>query len=125
MDPERRVVLYLDEDVTTKLARELRRLGYEVVTTQEAGQRQADDDSQLAYAANHDLALVTYNQGDFCSLHRRYVIAERRHAGILIASRKIGLGETLRRLIRLLETVPAEELRDQIRWLSEFAEGES
>jgi predicted nuclease of predicted toxin-antitoxin system len=45
MDPERRVVLYLDEDVTTKLARELRRLGYEVVTTQEAGQRQADDDS--------------------------------------------------------------------------------
>jgi hypothetical protein len=122
MDPERRVVLYLDEDVTTKLARELRRRGYQVVTTQEADQRQADDDSQLAYAASHDLALVTYNQGDFCLRHRRYINAERGHAGILIASRKVGLGESLRRLIRLLESVPAEELRDQIRWLSEFTE---
>lgn len=121
MDPERRAVLYLDEDVTTKLARELRRRGYRVVTTQEAGQRQADDDSQLAYAANHNLALVTYNQGDFCLRHQRYINVERGHAGILIASRKVGLGETLRRLIRLLESVPAEELRDQIRWLSEFA----
>jgi hypothetical protein len=45
--------------------------------------------------------------------HRRYINAERR---------KVGLGETLRRLIRLLEAVSAEELRDQIRWLSEFAE---
>jgi hypothetical protein len=93
-----------------------------VVTTQEASQRQADDDSQLAYAANHNLALVTHNQGDFCLLHRRYINADRRHAGILIASRKVGLGETLRRLIRLLEAVSAEELRDRIRWLSEFAE---
>jgi len=39
-----------------------------------------------------------------------------------IASRKVGLGESLRRLIRLLESVPAEELLGQIRWLSEFAE---
>jgi hypothetical protein len=122
MDPERRVVLYLDEDVTTKLARELRRRGYQVVTTQEASRRQASDDSQLAYAAAHNLALVTYNQGDFCLLHRRYLDAGHSHAGILIASRKVGLGETLRRLIRLLESVPVEELYDQIRWLSEFAE---
>ena len=104
------------------LARELRRRGYQVVTTQEAGQRQADDDSQLAYAATHNLALVTYNQGDFCLRHRRYLDAGRSHAGIFIASRKVGLGETLRRLVRLLESVPAKESLNQIRWLSEFAE---
>jgi len=122
MDSERRAILYLDEDVTTVLARELRRRGYQVVTTQEAGQRQADDDSQLSYAAAHNLALVTYNQGDFCLRHRRYLDAGRSHAGIFIASRKVGLGETLRRLVRLLESVPAEESFNQIRWLSEFAE---
>jgi ActR/RegA family two-component response regulator len=121
MDPERRAVLYLDEDVSTKLARELRHRGYRVVTTQEAGQRQADDDSQLAYAAVHDLALVTYNQGDFCLRHRNYLSQGHSHAGIVIASRKVGFGETLRRLVRLLETVSARELCNQIRWLSEFA----
>jgi predicted nuclease of predicted toxin-antitoxin system len=124
MDEELFTIVYTDEDVTIKLARELRKRGYKAVTTQEAGQMEADDDSQLAYAATHDYAILTYNQGDFCQLHIEYCLADKKHAGIIIASRKVGLGEILRRLLRLLDSVTAEEMRGQIKFLSEYAERE-
>jgi predicted nuclease of predicted toxin-antitoxin system len=124
MDEELFTIVYTDEDVTIKLARELRKRGYKAVTTQEAGQMEADDDSQLAYAATHDYAILTYNQGDFCQRHIEYCLADKKHAGIIIASRKVGLGEILRRLLRLLDSVTAEEMRGQIKFLSEYAERE-
>jgi len=114
--------VYTDEDVTVKLARELQRRGYKAVTTQEAGRMEADDDSQLAYAATHGYAILTYNQGDFCQRHVEYCLADKEHAGIIVASRKVSLGETLRRLLRLLDSVMAEEMRGQIKFLSEYAE---
>lgn len=124
MDEELFVIVYTDEDVTIKLACELRRHGYKAVTTQEAGQMEADDDSQLAYATTHGYAVLTYNQGDFCRRHVEYCLAGKKHAGIIIASRKVGLGETLRRLLRLLDSVTAEEMRGQIKFLSEYVERE-
>jgi len=124
MDEELFAIVYTDEDVTIKLARELRRREYKAVTTQEAGQMEADDNSQLAYAATHGYAIFTYNQGDFCQRHVEYCRAGKKHAGIIIASRKVSLGETLRRLLRLLDSVTAEEMRGQIKFLSEYAERE-
>ena len=114
------ITVYIDEDVSIKLARELRRRGYKTVTTQEAGQLEASDEGQLEYATAHGYAIVTYNQGDFARLHAQYSQAGRRHAGIIIASREIGLGETLRRLLRLLDSVSSEEMRGQMKWLSEY-----
>ena len=122
MDEELFAIVYTDEDVTVKLARELRRRGYKAVTTQEAGQMETDDDNQLAYATTHGYAILTYNQGDFCQRHVEYCLASKEHAGIIIASRKASLGETLRRLLRLLDSATAEEMRGQIKFLSEYAE---
>ena len=124
MDEELFAIVYTDEDVTVKLARELRRRGYKAATTQEVGQMGADDDSQLAYATTHGYAILTYNQGDFCQRHVEYCLTGKEHAGIIIASRKVSLGETLRRLLRLLDSVTAEEMRGQIKFLSEYAERE-
>lgn len=115
------ITVYTDEDVSIKLAHGLRRRGYRAVTTQEAGQLAASDENQLEYATAQGYAIVTYNQGDFARLHAQYSQTGRRHAGIIVASREIGLGETLRRLLRLLDSISAEEIRGQIKWLSEYA----
>ncbi|MCK6566950.1 MAG: hypothetical protein HUU12_05045 [Anaerolineales bacterium] len=41
------------------------------------------------------------------------------HWGIILSNRE-PIGELLRRILRLLNTVSAEELKNQIRWLNEF-----
>jgi hypothetical protein len=120
MARESGISLYLDEDVAKAIAQGVRRQRYEVVTTQEANRLGTDDAGQLAFAAAGGHAVVTYNQGDFCRLHVEYVRANKQHAGIIVASRKVGLGETLRRILSLLDSVDADDMRNQIKWLSEY-----
>ena len=50
--------LYLDEDVDPLLARILTQRGFDVLTTQDAGQRSATDADQLAFAARAGRALM-------------------------------------------------------------------
>ncbi len=75
------VRLYADEDVHEALVLALRRLGYDVLTTREAGRSNqgTSDRDQLAYAAAHDRALLTHNRRHFRRLHR----ATATHAGIV------------------------------------------
>ena len=112
---------YLEEDVAGAIAVGLRRHGCSVTTTQEADMLGAADADQLTCAASQKRAVVTYNQGEFCRLHAEYLRQSVSHSGIIIASRKAGVGETLSRLVRLLGTVAAGDMQDQINWLSEFA----
>jgi hypothetical protein len=49
-----------------------------------------------------------------------YRIAEQLRARGHDTSEQLGFGETLRRLLRFLETVTAMEMRDMIRNLAEF-----
>lgn len=121
MAAESVVGAYLDEDVAGAIAVGLRRHGCSVITTQEANMLGAADADQLTYAASQKRAIVTYNQGDFCRLHAEHSRQSVSHSGIIIASRKAGVGATLSRLVRLLGTVAAGDMQDQIKWLSEFA----
>jgi len=54
-----RVKFYLDEHVPRSVTKALRRLGIDVRTTQEAGQRGKPDPEQLAFAAREGRILVT------------------------------------------------------------------
>lgn len=102
MAAESAIGTYLDEDVAGAIAVGLRRHGCSVTTTQEANMLGAADADQLTYAASRKRAIVTYNQGDFCRLHAEYIRQIVSHSGIIIASRKAGVGETLSRLVQLL-----------------------
>ena len=62
------VALYTDEDVTDDLAPALRRRGYDVQSTAEAGNLSLSDEEQLRYAAEQGKAILTYNIEDFISL---------------------------------------------------------
>jgi hypothetical protein len=41
------------------------------------------------------------------------------HWGIILSNRE-PIGELLRRILRLLNSVSADELKNQVRWLNEF-----
>ena len=88
--------LYLDRDVTKKLAEDLRSRGFAALSTQEAGMDRAREREQLECAVGEQRAIVTYNISDFAALH------------------------LLRRTLKLLNTLAGDERRGTLRTLAEF-----
>jgi predicted nuclease of predicted toxin-antitoxin system len=112
--------LHLNENLSPRLAVELRKYGFDVVATQENKElMSAPDDVQLAHAVSEERAILTFNIGDFSDLHETYQKEEKEHWGIILSNRET-IGELLRRILRLLNTTSADELKNQVRWLNEF-----
>ncbi len=78
------MTLYLDENLSPRLAEILRARGLDVVSAHEAGNTQLDDRSQLRYAASARRAIVTCDVGDFTELTGEFIAANREHAGIVL-----------------------------------------
>lgn len=110
------IALYLDEDVDVLVAALLRSRGFVVTTTQEANQLQARDADQLTYAVQQGRAFFTHNRVDFETLAQAYGATGRSHCGIIIATRRRP-HELVRRLLRILNHVTADELENQIRYI--------
>jgi len=108
--------LYLDEDVHGDLGVVLRQRGYDVLTVGEAKRNGLSDAQQLAYAAKEGRTIFSFNAADFIALHLDYLSQELTHSGIII-SKQIPIGETVRRLLYLLDHVTADEINNQLRWL--------
>jgi hypothetical protein len=90
----------------------------------EAGNIGVPDEAQLTYAASRGMAILTYNAQDFISLARAWLIAGREHSGIIISEQfsQRQFGELLRRVLRLLDSVTADEMHNQIVFLQQFQE---
>ncbi len=123
-DPSSAIRLYIDEDVHESVAPALRQHGYDVLTVREAGRRGLTDAEQLAYAAEQGRTLFSFNASDYAGLHLSYSSQGREHAGVVVA-KQISIGETVRRLLVLLQQVSAEEVRGQLRWLPSVSEPQS
>ena len=74
--------LYSDEDFSRRVTEQLRKLGHDVLSVQDAGQMGREDELVLAFAVQSDRAVVTFNGWDFVRLHR-----ENSHAGIIVCTR--------------------------------------
>ncbi len=118
-EAKRRVRLYLDHDVSYRLAEQLRAQGYDAVGAWEVGNAGLDDPAQLEYAASQGRVLVTCNARDFVPHYLVWWNAGRHHSGI-VTSQQLEFGEMLRRLVCFVEAVTAAEMRDMIRNLAEF-----
>jgi predicted nuclease of predicted toxin-antitoxin system len=114
--------LYTDEDVTAQLAPLIRQRDFGAISACEAGLVGVPDEQQLIYAAEHGRVLLTFNQRDFVLLARQWAAEGRPHAGILLSDQfsRQQFGELLRRVLRFLNTVPADEMVSAVRFLSEF-----
>lgn len=117
---EPRIRLYLDENVALGLAKALRERGYDVLHAQEIGKKGASDEEQLEFAIQTGRVILTHNIRDFLDLHRKYWNMGKEPYGIVVSD-LLEVGELLRRTVRLLDTLSADEIRGQIRFLSEFA----
>ncbi len=112
--------LYVDEDAMDKdLVRALRARGIDVLTALEAGMIERDDSEHLDYATAQGRVLYSFNVGDFYRLHIAYLAEGKSHAGLILArQQRYSVGEQMRRLLKLIATKSAEEMRNQIEFLS-------
>lgn len=76
--------LYADENFPLPGVEALRRLGYDVLTMQEAGQtgQGMSDEAVLAFARQEGRALMTLNRKHFIHLHKM----NPEHAGIIVCT---------------------------------------
>ncbi len=110
------IELYLDEDVDVLIADLVRASGFEGMTTQEAKQLSKSDEEQMAYAVSQQKTIFTHNRSDFERLAEEYFSSEKEHYGIIIAVRRQPY-EILQRLLAILNSVTADEIKNQLRYI--------
>ncbi|WP_143289441.1 DUF5615 family PIN-like protein [Brunnivagina elsteri] len=76
------IKFYTNENVPFDLVEELRKFGYDVLTSYDAGQanQSISDENVLKFAYEQERIIVTLNREDFISLHQQGY----KHSGILI-----------------------------------------
>ncbi len=64
--------IYLNENLSWKIAKALREYGYDVVSSHETGMNTEEDDIQFAFAVSEKRAVLTNNFSDFIALYQVY-----------------------------------------------------
>ena len=101
------------------LVRALRSRGIDVETATDAGLGAHADGVHLAHAVAHGRVLFSFNVGDYYHLHTAHLDSGRDHAGIVLArQQRYSIGELMRRLLHLVESISAEEMRNRVEFLS-------
>lgn len=115
-----RARLYLDEDaLDDDVLAGLKARGIDAITAAEAGMISRDDEDHLALAVSQGRVLYSFNGHDFYRIHSQWIAAGRDHAGIILAKQqRYSVGEQIRRLSLLIETLSAEDMRNRVEFLS-------
>ena len=66
---------YLDEDLSHKVAEQLRRHGVDAISAHEVSMRGRSDQEQLAWATDHGRILVTFNVKDYEPLLETWILS--------------------------------------------------
>jgi len=116
------VALSTDEEVTADLAPARQWRGYRAQSTAAANNLGIADEAQLLYAAEQGMAILTSNAQDFVPLARTWYFAGREHAGIILSEQfsQRQFGELLRRVLRLLNSLTADEMHNRVIFLQQF-----
>lgn len=112
--------LLLDEHIWKGLTKALAARGYDAVSIVDI-KRSAKDEPVLELATKQGRSVLTFNVVDFLPISQVWYERGQDHAGIIL-SKRIPPSELVRRTVRLLERVTAEEMYNNVRWLSDFKE---
>jgi predicted nuclease of predicted toxin-antitoxin system len=115
------IALYIDADITYKLAKALRERGFDAISAYEVGNANIPDEAHLEFAAANKRAILTCNAKDFAPLFDKWWEVGKEHYGIIV-SEQLEFGEMLRRILKLLDSVTADEMRNNYLNLARFAE---
>ncbi len=114
-----KVRLLTDEDVYGAIAPALRKAGFDAVSTPESGRRAESDESQFNWAQSEGRAVVTFNVAHFAALHSEWLQQGRHHAGVIVSSQR-PIGDLLRRLVHLANSLDADAMQDRLEFLSNW-----
>ena len=65
--------------------------------------------------------IYSFNIGDFCRLHRDYLVKEKTHTGIILApQQQYSIGQQLTGLLKLVAALSAEEMIDRLVFLNSY-----
>ena len=114
--------LYIDEDSFDKsLVAAFRSADFDVTTVADANKQSYSDEDQLAWAAEQERVIYSYNRRDFCRLHNEFLSAERNHAGIIVLrQQRYSVGQQLRGMLTLTAIRTAEDMVNQLVFLSAY-----
>lgn len=117
-----RICLYLDEDtIRSALVKALQNANLDVVTVADAVMLGASDEKQLIWSTEHKRVIYSFNIGDFCKLHRDYMVRGKTHTGIILAQqRKYSIGQQLKGLLKLVAALSAEEMVNKLVFLNSY-----
>lgn len=107
------IEIYLDEDANGLIADLIRSRGFAVKTMQEAGKLGKTDYEQFEFAKSQKLVLLTHNRVDFEKITQEHFTSNKTHYGLIIAARQ-SPQEIVRRLLKILNTFTADEMKNQI-----------
>jgi predicted nuclease of predicted toxin-antitoxin system len=113
---------YFDEDSADKaLVEALRRRGVDVSVPSEVGLMEADDAEQLQWCIRNQRVLITSNVDDFYHLHTQLLGQGGSHPGMVaIQQQSLGIGERMRRLLKLWSSLSTQEMVNRIEFLSHW-----
>jgi len=116
--------LYFDEDsMRHALIHALRARGIDVQTALDAGMIERADEEHLEFSAAQGRVLCSFNVGDFYQLHTSYMVQHKAHADIVLArQQQYSMGGYMRRLLRLMAHLTAEEMQNRVEFLSAWGE---
>jgi hypothetical protein len=115
--------LYLDEDTMDKdLLAALRLRKVDVLSTSEAKMLSRSDEAQLQWSLENQRIIYSFNVRDFYRIHTKFMDSKKQHAGIILSSQNYSIGEQMRRLLRIINTKSAEEMYNQVEFLSAWGE---
>jgi len=99
----------------------LRLRGADVLTPLDLVTTASSDEEQLRVATESGRSLYSFNMRDFCRIHAEFLSRSEPHAGIIVARQQsLSIGEQMRRLLRLMATLSADEMRNRVEFLGDW-----
>jgi uncharacterized protein with PIN domain len=114
-----KINLYIDEDLTDRLAVALRSRGYDAISAHEVNMQGKTDKEQLEFATKNNRVILTRNIKHFVTLQREYYKRGTAHNGILVTD-YLPLKELIRRRTRFLNNKSMAEMKDSLEWLQNY-----
>ncbi len=115
--------LYLDEDtMDSDLLTALRLRNVDVLSTGEAQMLSRSDEEQLKWALENQRVVYSFNIRDFYRIHTNWVEEKQDHSGIILGFQNYSIGEQMRRILRIIATKSAEDMKNQVEFLSAWGE---
>lgn len=111
---------YLDEDTISRaLMNALRARNVDIFSAHAAGLISVPDWQHLEYAVSLGRVLFTFNTRDFARLHSEWLVQGRHHAGIVVSD-QAQVGQLVRRLLKLADTLSVDDMQDRLEFLGSW-----